>query len=53
MAQEKRLTRSQKVILADVVRGHQPSRNCNDDDIKVLADRGLICMDAGKWGSCK
>jgi hypothetical protein len=49
MAQKKRLTRAQKVLLSRLRSGFAYAQRANPVDLKVLEDRGLIVLDQGKW----
>lgn len=49
MAQQKRLTRRQKILLSKIQEGRQPSRTDQPADLQLLQDRGLITLEAGGW----
>jgi hypothetical protein len=49
MAQLKRLTRTQKILLSRLRAGFEYAQRANPVDLAALEKHGLIVLDQGKW----
>lgn len=49
MAQLKRLTLAQKVVLSGIRNGEQPGLDVPMKDLKALQAHGLVALDCGTW----